>query len=147
MWSKSNSVKLSSILVKIMFVCCVASIFLIPAVAKFYDGVSAREPVFLPLCITLYFALIPAFILLVNLNTLLENIKAEQVFIKKNCAILRLISYCCFAIAAIFFGFGFFRALAFLIAFAAGFFGLILRVLKNVFVKAVEIREENDAVI
>ncbi|NLC79378.1 MAG: DUF2975 domain-containing protein [Ruminococcaceae bacterium] len=135
MWSKSNSIKLSSILVKFMFVCCVAAVFLVPAVSKFYDGVSAREPVFLPLCLTLYFALVPAFILLVNLNELIENMRDEKVFIERNCAILRLMSYCCFAIAAIFFGFGFFRFLAFLISFAAVFFGIILRVLKNVLLR------------
>ena len=33
------------------------------------------------------------------------------------------------------------------IAAAAAFFGLIIRVLKNVFCKAVELREENDGTI
>ena len=134
MWSKSNSIKLSSILVKVLFVCLIAAVFLIPFGARYYDYVSTgyyngtvtRATVFVPLCITLYFTLVPAFILLVKLNRLLENIRADKVFVNENCGIMRLMSYCCFA---------------------AGFMGLILRVLKNVFAKAVELREENDSVI
>ncbi|MEA5051407.1 MAG: DUF2975 domain-containing protein [Oscillospiraceae bacterium] len=147
MWSKSNSMKLSAILVKVMFALLVCAVFLIPTLARWYDSTSTREPVIVPLCVTLYFTLVPAFILLLRLNELLGNIRCGAVFIERNCEILRAISYCCFAIAILFFGFGFIRVFAFLISFAAFFIGLILRVLKNVFVQAVEIREENDYMI
>ncbi|MEA4910987.1 MAG: DUF2975 domain-containing protein [Oscillospiraceae bacterium] len=147
MWSKSSSMKLSAILVKLMFVVLVFMTFLIPSLARWYDSTSTRQAVFVPLCITLYFSLIPAFILLLRLDELLKNIRGGAVFIARNCEILRVMSYCCFAVTALYFGFGFIRVFSFLISFAACFIGLILRILKNVFVQAVAIREENDFMI
>ena len=60
---------------------------------------------------------------------------------------LRIISWCCFGIAALFFVLTFFRMLALIITFAAALFGMIMRVLKNVFELAVELRQENDFTI
>ena len=58
-----------------------------------------------------------------------------------------LIILCCFAASLIFIYFGFIRYFALFIVVAAAFFGLILRVVKNVFEQAIEIREENDFTI
>ena len=77
----------------------------------------------------------------------MKNIKNDIVFKPENCQHLRYISWCCILVAIPFGIFGFWRSLGFLVAFAAGFFGLILRVLKNVFVRAVELQEENDYTI
>ncbi len=147
MWTKCKSLRLSVILVKIVFLLLVISIFMIPFMVKWYDYISARPDISVPLSVTLYLALIPAFVVIAVLDRLLSNIRNGQVFVNQNVTILRIISWCSFAVSVIFFIFGFWRELSFLIAFAAAFFGLILRVLKNVFEQAVAIREENDFTI
>ena len=147
MWTKCKSLILSTVLVKIVFAILVVMVFLIPILVKWYDSISVRDEVYVPLSIILYLSLIPAFIVVILLNKLLSNIKREQVFIDQNVTILRMISWCCFIVSILFFVFGFWRELSFLIAFAAAFFGLILRVLKNVFEQAVAMRIEHDFTI
>lgn len=147
MWTKCKSLILSTILVKIVFGILVIMVFSIPFLVKWYDSISVREEVFVPLTIILYLAMVPAFVIVFVLNRLLSNIRKEQVFIDQNVTILRIISWCCFTVSILFFIFGFWRELSFLIAFAAAFFGLILRVLKNVFEQAVAMRIENDFTI
>jgi hypothetical protein len=83
----------------------------------------------------------------VKLISLLDKIRKGEVFVAQNTANLRALSWCCFAVSVIFFAFGFVRSVSFLGSFAAMFMGLILRVVKNVFAKAVELREENDGTI
>ena len=62
-------------------------------------------------------------------------------------ALLRARPWCCLLAAVPFGVFGIWRSLSIIVALAAAFFGLILRVLKNVFEKAVELKEENDYTI
>jgi hypothetical protein len=115
--------------------------------AEWYDRVSGSDKIFIPLCMTLYSTLIPGFVVAFSLNKLLLNIRKELIFVDQNVTILRVISWCCFIVSIIFLCFGFLREFAFLISFAAAFFGLILRVLKNVFEQAVAMRVENDFTI
>lgn len=147
MWTKSKSVMLSSILVKIVFICLAVGAFFIPEFVEWYSCFSLRPKVLIPLCVTLYATLIPAFIAIISLNNLIRNINKETIFIAENVKLLRILSWCCFAASLIYGILGFFILLSFIICFAAAFFGLILRVIKNVFEQAIEIREENDFTI
>ncbi|WP_077609251.1 DUF2975 domain-containing protein [Clostridium sp. Marseille-P2415] len=150
MWTKCKSLKLSVVLVKMVFFTLILSVFLIPAGVKWFDLVSSRSDLFIPICISLYIALIPAFIIIAALDRLLSNIRKEQIFIDQNVTILRVISWCCFAVSIdfiIFMVFGFRFPVYFFLSFAAAFFGLILRVLKNVFEQAVALQIENDFTI
>ncbi len=147
MWSKNKSLCLSTVIVKLVFLVLIITVFIIPVLVKWYVSQYGNEDVLIPLCVTLYASLFPAFGAIIALNKLLSNIKKDQVFIHQNVTILRCISWCCYVVTIIFFIFGFFRPLSFLISFAAAFFGLILRVLKNVFEQAVTMREENDYTI
>lgn len=97
--------------------------------------------------ITLYLAAAVALVIVTALDRLLSNIRQDKVFIPANVKILRLISYCCFAVSVIFIYFSFIRPFAWLVVIAAAFFGLILRVIKNVFEQAIVIKEENDFTI
>lgn len=153
MWTKSKSVKLTTALVWLCTAAAVAAVFFIPALVQWYVGTrigygaAAQTGLYLPLAVTLYVSLVPAFIALSRLMGLLNNIKLGQVFVRGNCDNLRALSYCCFAVCVIFTVFAFWRPIGLVIAFAAAFMGLILRVLKNAFEEAVSLREENDAVI
>ena len=150
MWNKNKSLILSQILIKICYagvvVCSVAA----PAIVRLYDekvNVLGDTSVYVPLLITLYACVPFAVIALVCLDILLLNIKKDRAFIEQNVRLLRAISYCCFCVAAVFVYFSILKPFAFAIVFAAAFFGIILRVVKNCFQQAVAIREENDFTI
>ncbi len=86
-------------------------------------------------------------IILYCLLKLLFNIKNDKVFILKNARYLKTISYCLFTIGIITFIGGFFYMPFMFVSCAGLFTGMLLRVLKNVFQSAIELREENDLTI
>lgn len=86
-------------------------------------------------------------IILYSLLKLLFNIKKGDTFIKANVTYLRIVSWCCFIIGTITFVGAFFYMPFILGAFAGGFLGMLLWVLKNVMRSAVEIKEENELTI
>lgn len=150
MWNKDKSIVLSQILIKICYVIVAACSIFAPRLVSLYDSAAASqglESVFTPLLVTLYCCVPPAVVALVCLDILLHNIKNNQAFIAKNVTMLRIISYCCFFVALVFVYFSILRPFAFSIVFAAAFFGMILRVVKNCFQQAIAIREENDFTI
>ena len=97
--------------------------------------------------VTLYVALIPATAALISLLRLLSLVRRESVFTSEAVALLRMISWCCFAeipVFAVCTVFFLFFAVSLALAFAALFMGLILRVVKNVIEEAVALKNEND---
>ncbi len=118
-----------------------------PELVKLYEKRAGTEGLYTLLLATLLCCVPPAVIALVCLDVLLWNIQKNRAFIEQNVKLLRSISYCCFCVAVIFIYFSILRPFAFVIVFAAGFFGIILRVVKNCFQQAVAIREENDFTI
>lgn len=98
-------------------------------------------------CVTFYICAALAFTALFFLNRLLKNVKSEQLFIDENVKIIRILSWCCYLVGIVMAVYSIWAYPFIIIAAAAAFFGLIIRVLKNVFAKAVEMREENDGTI
>ena len=146
MKKQNYSVMTTSILVKAVFVLIIVCCIFAPLIVRVYDnGIIALtgRSVYLPMIITLYLAAAVALVI----DRLLSNIRHDKVFIPANVKILRLISYCCFAVSVIFIYFSFIRPFAWLVVIAAAFFGLILRVIKNVFEQAIILKEENDFTI
>ncbi|MDR2296572.1 MAG: DUF2975 domain-containing protein [Clostridiales Family XIII bacterium] len=97
----------------------------------------------------LYYACcVPALVALFLLDRLLRNIKGGLVFTEGNVRALRAISWCCFAEALIL-TIAALRLAPILLAVAVvvAFFGLILRVVKNVIDAAVALKSENDFTI
>lgn len=88
-----------------------------------------------------------AYITLYNLIKLLFNIKDEQIFIDNNIKHLRRISWGCIAVAFITFASSLFYIPYLFVSVAAGFVGLMLRIVKNAFQSAIALREENDLTI
>lgn len=78
---------------------------------------------------------------------LLKNLLDDRVFIHTNVVYLRGISWCCYAVFLVTFAGGFLYVPLFIIAFATGVVGTLLRVVKNVMHAAEELREENDLTI
>ena len=148
MTKEKRSIAITSVLIKIAIVLCAAALFLMPYAAKIYEQISfQRDNVTVPLLITFYVCAAFGFVILFVLNKLIKNIGSEKVFIDENVKLLKILSYCCFAIAVVTLIFARFRILVFVITFAAAFIGLILRVIKNCFTEAIRLREENDFTI
>ena len=148
MTKEKRSIAITSVLIKVALVLCAAALFLMPYAAKMYEQISfQRDNVTVPLLITFYVCAAFGFVILFVLNKLIKNIGSEKVFIDENVKLLKILSYCCFAIAVVTLIFARFRILVFVITFAAAFIGLILRVIKNCFTEAIRLREENDFTI
>lgn len=107
-----------------------------------FDG---GDAVLLKVC--LYVCNVPGFILLYCMDVLLRNLHRGQVFESKNVRLLKVISVCCFIACVVclaacpqIYSLGF-------VALAAGFMGLIVRIVKNVFAKAIPMRDELDLTV
>ncbi len=148
MWNPGKSVLVSSVCTKIVIILVIGFVFATPSLVKNYVLYTMKDPdIIKPLIATIYACAVPGLAALISLDRLLANIKAKNVFVQKNVKYLRIISWCSFAVSAILFISGFYYLLFLLIAVAAAFFGLILRVVKNVIEHAVSIKNENDFTI
>ncbi len=78
---------------------------------------------------------------------ILINILNDRVFVFANVVLFRFLSWCCYAVLIITFVFGLRYIPLFVIAFAMGVAGTLLRVIKNIMQAAVELREENELTI
>lgn len=152
MWNKTKSLFLSRILTVSAAAVFLLLAFFIPALSEYYEEVS--EPVglimsgvFFPLCVGLYITDMLGLYALWQLNGLLNNINKNEVFIEKNTHYLRRISWSCIFAAIAFAVIGVWRFIFFMPALLACMIGLVMRVLKNVFEKAVDIKSENDFTI
>ena len=75
-------------------------------------------------------------------------VRRRQVFTDQAVSCLRTISWCCFIEAGLFVVNGvLFFGIDLVLAFVAGFLGLVLRVVKNVIEEAVALKAENDFTI
>ena len=148
-WSKDKSLMLSRICIwiftGILAVMCVAA----PWVYRWFvdlRGLKAQGMLAFFLA-TNYSVAIPVAIALYLMNRLLANISREKVFISQNTGCLRGLSWCCAAAAFIFFASGFYYPSFLALCVAALFMALVLRVVKNVFAQAGEIKRGNDYTI
>ena len=97
--------------------------------------------------ITVYILDILAYAALFLLYKLLCNIHKSKVFIAENVKYLRLLSWCCFIVSFVCFILTFFYLPFVLLVTGSAFMALILRVVKNVFTEAIEIKQENEYTI
>lgn len=151
-WSEINSLVLSKVLMYALFAMLVAALGLIPFISRWYGEISDGHgliggDLFIPVCIMLYICDIFGLAAVNNVRILLGNIGTDNVFTDQNTKCLRIISWCCIFVGMTFLFFGLWRFVFGFAAFFAFFMGFIMRVLKNVFEKAVEIKSENDFTI
>jgi len=148
MWTPSKSVLLSSICTKIVIALVIGLVVTAPSLIPGYVSYTSKDSsIATPLLLTIYACCIPSMAALISLDKLLANISKNEVFVEKNVKHLRIISWCSFAVSLIMAISGFYYILFLMISVAAAFFGLILRVVKNVIEQAVIIKNENDFTI
>lgn len=149
MWSDKRSLNLSKLCILLFMFGLIGTVVSAPWLTRWFLGFSRAElqgaqQFFLA---TIYLGAIPAGILLYNLFGLLRRIEREQVFITDNVECLRRISWSCFAGAGIGVASAFYYSPWIFVGVAAAFMGLIVRVVKNVLAKAVELKNEVDYTI
>ena len=155
MWNRRRSETLS---ITVCFICVAiltAGLFLGPWAVKLwfaaFRGWDANSQAMQKM-VTLFSACfypcaVLAYITLYSLLKMLFNIKKDAIFIPANVSYLRRIAWCCFGVAAITLVGGVFYLPFLFVAVAAGFVGLMLRVVKNVMESAVQIKAENELTI
>ncbi|MEG0803373.1 MAG: DUF2975 domain-containing protein [Pygmaiobacter sp.] len=149
MWNKDKSIALSLFCVRLFAVIMVAAWFLSPSLLtrliEFRESyLGGTLPYFL---ITTYSASVPAVFALWNLYGLLRSISAGFVFTDENVKRLCILSWCCIAAGLICMTSALYYLPYLVLAVAAAFVGLILRVVKNVVEQAVALKNENDFTI
>lgn len=147
MWNDNKSIILSRICVMIFMALLVLTAIFAPwLVERSIENtdIAGTTTFFL---ITVYTSCIPAALLLLNLFTLLRRIGKGEVFISKNVESLRFISWFCFIGAIISFVSVLYYLPWIFVAVAAAFVGLIVRIVKNVFAKAVSLQDDADFTI
>lgn len=146
MWSDKKSISLSKLFILLFITALVLTALSAPwLVHRFIDfsrsDLQGSEIFFIA---TIYLGSLPAGYLLYNLYCLLRRIESDLVFIPGNVELLRRISWSCFAGA----GLGLVSAAYYFpwmfVAISAAFMGLIVRVVKNVVAKAVQLQDEVD---
>ena len=155
MWNKDKSVILSITVCFILVAILTLALFLGPWAVKMwfteYRGMKEQSPITQNLCTLFSLCFYPsapfAYLTLYSLLMLLFNIKGEKIFTTQNVKYLRRVSWSCIAVACITLVGGVFYLPFLFIAVAAGFVGLMLRVVKNVMQSAAELKAENELTI
>lgn len=148
MWTKDLSIRLTVFFTRLFLVLLAVGLLFAPRIVGWGLGLTGGRPEFVGrICAAFYCCVLPAAVLLVSLDRLLAGISKGEVFTEKNIAILRRCSWCCMAVAIICLGFTVTLLYFLMVAIAAAFIGLILRVVKNVFEQALALKEENDYTI
>ena len=160
MWNSKHSTVLSIVVCWVVVVALTVGVFFGPwLITAWFTNVRQWDPdhvgtarMLTLFCSAFYPCAVLGYVTLYNLIRMLYSIRGGEVFIHRNVARLRRISWCCFGVAAVTAAVGVlpynpFTTPFLLVAAAAAFVGLMLRVVKNVMQAAVEIREENELTI
>lgn len=147
-WSKDRSITLSIICVYVFAaILLAADIFCFRLTGWFavIRDMSRQQGV--GMMVTVYVCSAFAWVTLYCLWRLLKNIRGGDVFIPENVRMMRIVSWCC-AGAAVMCLVSILWYLPFVfVAVAAGFMCLIVRIVKNAFQQAIDMKDELDLTI
>ena len=147
-WSKNSSIELSRACV-ILFMILLAALDIgcYWAVGWFVRlRLMNRDSVFLMMA-TIYLCSGFGWVLLVRLWQLLQNIRAQLVFDMRNVHLLRQVSWCCVGAGAVCLVSCLYYLPFIAVAIAAGFMALLVRIVKNIFQQAIDMKAELDLTI
>lgn len=153
--SKKLSTTLSLALAVFFFVCCIAGLFILPALTDMLislpDNIGNRESI---TALGRTFSLISAYCIVLDMMLadgllffLLLRVRKGEVFTDRSVSLIRGVSWCCLALCLPFGVLGIYFQLAWIVCFLAVFLGLCLRICKNAFEVATEMKQENDLTI
>lgn len=147
-WTKDKSIKLSLICVlifaAIMLVLDVMAFKLVPWFVNSRPLETGSPALFY---LTIYSGSVFGWICLWNMRKLLSNIQKEEIFIAGNVKCMRIISWCCCAACIICIASSIYYLPFFLLAVCCAFMMLIVRIVKNIFQQAIDMKSELDLTI
>ena len=147
-WTKDRSITVSVICVYVFAVMLLAAdIFCYQLVSWFISLRGMHWQQGIGMMVTVYVCSVFAWIILWGLRCLLCNLRKGQVFTEENVRILRIVSWCCFGAAAVCLVSIIWYLPFVVIAIAAAFMALIVRIVKNVFQQAIAMKDELDLTI
>ena len=149
------SLALSMVIAVVFFAVCIFGMVIMPKLVEMLvslpDNIGNRAAV---TDTERLFILIMAYVILLIIMTavimmfiLLMRVYGGKVFTAGSVALIRGVSWCCLMLCAAFAILGKYFQLAYVVALAAIFLGLCLRVVKNVIEEATEIKMENDLTV
>lgn len=153
--SKQVSAAFSLAIAVFFFLCCVVGLFILPRFTEILintpDNIGNRESIApaarIAILITAY-CIVTDFILADSLLfVLLLRVRRGLVFTSPTVSLIRGVSWCCIGLCGLFCLLGIYFQLAFPVALMALFLGLCLRVCKNAFEEAIQIKQENDLTV
>lgn len=153
--SKQVSLALSLVIAVFFFLCCIAGLFILPRLTEMLidlpDNIGNRAAITATGRVAV---LIAAYCILADfmladslLFALLLRVKRGLVFSAATVSLIRGVSWCCIGLCGLFCFLGAYFQLAFPVALMALFLGLCLRVCKNAFEEATQIKQENDLTV
>ncbi len=146
MYTSEKSTKLTLVVTYIFYVLLVGMMIAIYPIAQWLIGPGHRAST-LAAVIAFYSSCPAAWIALYSITRILKNILKDEVFTQDTVKILRVLSWCCAFVSLVSFITFFFYKLFIVFSLGAALMMLILRVLKNVMARAVEIKEENELTV
>lgn len=147
MWNDTKSILLSRISVIVFMVLLIATDVTAPWLIPMTFSYVVKPGWDAWFYVTLYVGTVPAALLLITLYRLLRRIEKGEVFVQKNVDGLRFISWCCFAGALVSVVSVLYYVPWIMVTVAAAFMALIVRIVKNVFAKAVALQDDADHTI
>lgn len=148
MWDSEKSAKLTLYLTDLFLSAACAAVFLLPWAVGRYIAITGKPAQLKTVLVVVCYCCLPAALCaLLALRRLLKNMMRGKIFSADNVTLLRILSWCCAAAAIITLVSGWFYLPFYIIGTAAAFFMLILRVIKNVFCSAIEIKADNELTI
>ena len=122
--------------------------FAMPAILRWYNKIRIlKDGQNLALLIAFYLCVPIALFALYNLEKLLRNILAGDVFIRLNVRLIRRVCFCCLLVSGICLPASFYYAPLIFFCLVMAFLCPVVNVVRYVFDAAVTIREENDLTI
>ena len=119
-----------------------------PRLLRWYNTIRPlREGTNLALLIAFYLCVPIALFALYNLERLLGNINAGEVFLRSNVSLIRRVCRCCLLVSAICLPAAFYYPPLIFFCIVMAFLCPVVNVVRRVFDAAVTIREENDLTI
>ena len=153
--SRKFSTILSLIIAVFFFVCCVAGLFVLPRLTEMLintpDNIGNRGEI---TQVGRTMSLICAYAIVLDMMLadgllffLLIRVRKGQVFTDSTVSLIRGVSWCCLGLCIPFGLLGIYFQLAWIVCLLAVFLGICLRVCKNAFEEATQIKQENDLTV
>lgn len=146
MYTSEKSTKLTLIVTYIFFFLLFGMMIFCYPIAQWAIGPGQRIST-LAAVIAFYVCCPAAWIALSGITKILKNVLHDEVFTRETVKILRVLSWCCAFVAFVCTIAFFFYKVFIVFSLGAALMMLILRVLKNVMARAVEIKEENELTV